>query len=102
MTAAVKHPCPDCRRPTADGPRCRACASGRDRERGTRQERGYDAGHDAARRTIAASLPMPCLYCHQVIDPGERFDAAHVVDGRPEYGTAPAHPRCNQRAKVRA
>ena len=96
----VKRPCLDCRRPTGNGARCPDCAAERDRARGTRQERGYGADHDKARRAIAARLPLPCLYCHGQIDPGDRWDAAHVLDGHPEYGTAPAHPRCNQRARA--
>jgi hypothetical protein len=44
-------------------------------------------------------LPAPCGYCCTVINVGERFDAAHVVDGDPSAGWMHSHPRCNQAAK---
>jgi hypothetical protein len=70
------------------------------RHRATTSERGYGSPHQAVRSRLAATLPAPCGYCGTVIQPGERWDAAHVVDGRPEFGYVPAHPRCNQRAKA--
>ena len=83
------------------GARCPACSREREQRRGDRYERGYGREHQAARRLIAASLPSPCLYCSGVIAFGERFDAAHVVDGQPDAGWAASHPACNQRAKKR-
>jgi len=49
---------------------------------------------------LGASLPAPCGYCHRIISPAERWVAAHVVDGQPEYGYVVAHPACNERAKA--
>lgn len=46
-----------------DKPRCPACARVLDRARGTRQERGYDAAHDALGRDYQARM-----------DAGERFN----------------------------
>ena len=40
--------------------------------------RGYGTAHRKARRRLARSLPAPCAYCHILIRPGERFNAAHV------------------------
>ncbi len=83
------------------GSPCRACASLRSRAREatrpSRRDRGYDAAHDAARRALAASGD-PCAYCGQPI--AGRFDAAHAVDGHPEFGWMRAHPECNQRARL--
>ena len=77
------------------GPRCPspACSS--------REARGYGQAHQAARALLAASLPAPCGYCELLIHPGERWVAAHVIDGKPEYGWKLAHPACNERAKTR-
>ena len=79
------------------GTPCAAC----ERRRPSRQARGYDAAHGRARATLAALLPAPCFYCRAVIEAGERFVAAHVVDGDPAAGWAAAHAACNERAKVR-
>ena len=38
----------------------------------------------------------------RLIQAGERFDAAHIIDGAPEHGWKLAHPHCNQRAKSRS
>lgn len=82
--------------------RCPACERVYQQRLGTTAQRGYGSAHQAARTRIAATLPAPCGYCGIVIGPGERWDAAHRVDGHPEYGYVPAHPRCNQRAKGKA
>lgn len=79
--------------------RCVPCERYRDRERGTRQDRGYGPEHQAARRTLAGTLPYPCGYCGVVVQPDERWVAAHEVDGRPEFGWKVSHPICNERAK---
>lgn len=83
--------------------RCAAHERARQREaeacRPTTAARGYGAAHQGARRLLAASLPAHCGYCGLIVDPGEPFDAAHVVDGDPSSGYVVAHPRCNQRAK---
>jgi hypothetical protein len=39
------------------------------------------------------------MYCGEILEPDGRWDLAHVEDGRPELGRAPACPRCNQRAR---
>src|SRR5215212_6882064 len=85
--------CLKCNRPFT-GARCPepSCSS--------REARGYGAEHQQARGRLAALLPAPCGYCREIVQVGERFDAAHVIDGAPEYGWRVAHPSCNQRAKV--
>lgn len=70
-----------------------------DAHRGSTTQRGYGTEHQRAREQLAATLPRPCGYCGVTIHPGERWDAAHVVDGHPEYGLMVAHPVCNQRAR---
>jgi len=67
----------------------------------SREARGYGNAHQLARRRLAALLPAPCGYCLETLQVGERFDAAHVIDGPPEYGWRVAHSSCNQRAKSR-
>jgi hypothetical protein len=90
----VKRPCivPQCPNLVTTGSRCPA-------HRGTREQRGYGAEHRAARRRLATTLPAPCGYCGVRIAQGERWDAAHVRDGRPDLGYLIAHPLCNQRAR---
>lgn len=89
-----------CRNRVVSG-RCAECRGARERQRGTPEDRGYGAPHRAARAAIAATLPAPCLYGDGTIYPGQRWVAAHVRDGQPEYGYGPSHPGCNERAKTR-
>jgi hypothetical protein len=83
------------------GTRCAEHERRRVAARGSREERGYGTDHRAARRALERTLPAPCGYCGGTIYPGERWVAAHVVDGDPESPRMVAHPRCNERAKVR-
>jgi hypothetical protein len=96
----MRRPCLDCDTPTPRT-RCPRCTQARDHARGTRQQRGYDAQHQAARAELAMTLPAPCGYCGVVITRGERWVAAHVVDGDPSFGWLLAHYACNERAKTR-
>lgn len=41
------------------------------------------------------------MYCGNIIEPGQPFVAAHVVDGDPTSGWDVAHGLCNERAKDR-
>jgi hypothetical protein len=94
-------PCIDCGTLTA-GTRCTPCERSREAARGTRQQRGYDANHDAARRTFIAQLPLPCGYgCGRTLTTARDLVAAHVVDGQPQHGWIPSCVRCNQRARHR-
>jgi hypothetical protein len=99
-------PCLDCRTPT-DGSRCPGCRSKknatRDRQRGSRQQRGYGADHDAERARLqpvvdaglAECTEPVCLEADRWIAPGSDWDLAH---NREEPGTyrGPAHARCNR------
>lgn len=71
----------------------------RGRARGTSTSQGYDGAHKRAKAALRGMLPLPCGYCGSTITQAQRWDAAHVVDGAPEYGYVAAHPACNQRAK---
>lgn len=85
--------------------RCPAHTRKRDAARGRRQERGYDAEHDAAR---AAWLPAveagtvtcrrasngTCLEPNPVIAPGQPWQLGHP-DAGCSAPRAPEHRRCN-------
>lgn len=87
--------------PNTRCPRCTAAESRRrESQRPSAAERGYDAAHVRARRLLGARLPGPCGYCARVIEPSERWVAAHVRDGDPTYGWVAAHPACNVRARA--
>lgn len=77
------------------GTPCREC----ERRRPSRQVRGYGPAHDRARRALAATLPAACVYCGAIVGLGERWVAAHLVDGDPSAGWGVSHPACNERAK---
>lgn len=100
---ARPRPCIDCTRLTTTT-RCPACTAAhttaREATRPSRQQRGYDAAHDAARRALVAQLPTHCGYgCGTMIATPRQLVAAHRVDGQPEHGWLASCARCNQRAK---
>ena len=52
---------------------------------------------------LKRTLPALCMYgCGTVLQPDGEWDAAHRVDGHPEYGYGAACRACNERAKVHA
>ena len=83
------------------GTSCRACQRRRDAARGSREDRGYGADHQRARRALAAALPQPCAYCGVTVTAAERWVAAHVRDGDPTSPRMVAHPSCNARYRGR-
>lgn len=111
-------PCLDCQRPT-EGNRCDKCKPAvptrprtpedrqrdrlRDRERGTANERGYGATHQAVRRGLEPLVASGRAFCTEPIclepdrriKPGSPWDLAH---NRSVPGTyhGPAHSRCNR------
>lgn len=90
-----------CTRLVTGRPRCPDCTRTLEARRGTRQQRGYDADHDAARRALAATLPAPCGYgCGTTLTPDHPWVAAHRVDGHPQHGWLASCVRCNERAKT--
>jgi hypothetical protein len=67
----LPRPCLDCGQLVRGKPRCWDCQRAHDRQRGTRQERGYDAQHDALRRHLVAALDpwAPCPRCGHPLGP---------------------------------
>lgn len=64
------------------GSRCPTCSSARERARGTRHQRGYDAAHETRRKALLAALRPgePCDRCDQPMWPSQALDAAHPHD----------------------
>lgn len=91
---------PRCPAPVSSG-RCADHRRAYERERGTRQQRGYDAAHDRMRRTwqkrldsgelIACSNPT-CQSPGIPVDP-KRWHLGHTPDRTTWRG--PEHPTCN-------
>ena len=86
----------------ASGTRCAAC----ERRRPSRQARGYDALHQAARRALLQEVvdaggTLPCGYGCGTRVTTDTMVAAHVVDGQPAHGWMAACRSCNERAKRR-
>ena len=84
--------CPDLTHTT----RCTTHTRAKDRARGTRQERGYDATYDALRRSDVARLAqgqvLHCWRCGGVVFPHD-YSLGHCDDDRavthgPEHLTA--------------
>lgn len=75
--------------------RCAKHQQAADQARGTRQQRGYDAAHDRARRAILARIQageiIRCWRCRCALD--ETFHLDHT-DGRTDY-RGPACMQCN-------
>ncbi len=77
--------------------RCPDCRRHKDRQRGSRQQRGYNRGYDQARRAWAvhvAAGTTPCCFCGELIVDNQ-FDLDH------DHGLRPAHPSCNRAAGAR-
>ena len=88
-----------CPFPATNGNRCEPHAQAYEARRGSRQERGYDAKHVAARVEVAPAVLaglVNCWRCNEVILPGEEWDLGHLDDGR--YGGPEHRGRCNRRA----
>lgn len=85
---------------------CTQCQAQREQARGTRQQRGYDARHDALRnawqRRMDSGETVHCWRpdCGQVIDPSE-WHLGHDDHDRTKY-RGPECPACNLRAAGRA
>lgn len=84
------------------GDRCRECSRARSARRGSPTRQGYGMDHKRARLGLLETLPVPCAYgCGRVLSLPSEMVAAHVVDGRPEYGWQASCRRCNELAKSR-
>lgn len=83
----------------------RGHAQQKERARGTRQERGYDANHVRLRADWApkvATGKVNCWRCGEPIAPTEPWDLGHDDNDRRKYrGPEHAH-RCNRAAAGRA
>jgi hypothetical protein len=89
--------CLDCRTLVRGKSRCVDCQRAHDRARGTRQQRGYDAQHDALRRLLVAALDpwAPCPRCGHPLGPDPALlDLMHNDDRTAWLGLS--HRRCNR------
>lgn len=80
-----------------DQTRCPTCRARAEQLRGTRQQRGYDAQHDAIRLMWAARITqgdVNCARCGQGIAPDAAWDLDHTDDRRGYLG--PSHAGCNR------
>jgi hypothetical protein len=88
--------------------RCAACAHEAEVRRGSRQQRGYDAGHERERERWRPHVEAGQVDCHahvclmpiKRILIGARWDLGHT-DDRTAW-TGPEHRRCNRAAGGRA
>jgi hypothetical protein len=86
-----------------DSTRCTEHTRQRDKARGTRQARGYDAQHDRDRarwRKVIDLGGWPCARCPHRIQPGEPFHLDHTADRTGYLG--PSHEHCNLSAAGKA
>ena len=82
-----------------EGSRCKEHRSARERVRGSRQHRGYDAGHDRLRKAWipkVATGTVNCARCHKRILPDQAWHLDHTDDRTTYLG--PSHQRCNTSA----
>lgn len=104
VTMPTSRRCVDCPRLIPAGSprgRCPDCLRERERERGSRQDRGYGADHDRERsswqrrmdagETVACRNPY-CLSPSSPVDP-RRWHLGHAPDRAAWRG--PEHPECN-------
>lgn len=89
--------------------RCPTHTRERDRARGSRQQRGYDAHHDRLRAEWAPRVATGRVRCASptcrrpddpLIHPGEPWDLGHTPDRRRYRG--PEHEACNRSEGGRA
>ena len=87
-----------------DGPgRCVTHTRAKDKARGSRQQRGYDARHDAERKRwakVIARVPVPCARCGQPITAGMAWHLDHTDDRAGYLG--PSCAPCNLSAGGKA
>lgn len=73
---------------------CPACATKRDRERGSRQQRGYDRAHEHERaRLLPLAYGQPCPHCGERMWPHDELHLDHTEDRIGYVGIV--HARCN-------
>lgn len=77
--------------------RCPTHTREKDRARGSRHERGYDAAHDALRAEWAPIVAMgntKCARCKQIITIYDAWELDHTDDRTAYLG--PSHEACNR------
>lgn len=95
----VEPGCPE----LTDKRRCREHRRTKERDRGSRQARGYDAEHDRLRAKWEPKVRtglVPCARCRRYIAQGEPWDLGHT-DDRTAW-TGPEHMTCNRSAGGKA
>lgn len=74
---------------------CQAHDREADRARGTRQQRGYGAEHDAMKATIEDAYGQPCHLCGERMWPHQALEPDHTEDRTAYRGWT--HATCNHR-----
>jgi hypothetical protein len=96
---------PGCPNLTPKPGRCPEHARAHEQQRGSRQARGYNSGHDQLRTNWAPQVAkgtVTCWRCGQRIQPGEPWDLGHDDHDR-TITRGPEHAaRCNRSAAGRA
>ena len=99
MKVCIEADCPTLTNTT----RCTTHAREQDKARGTRQQRGYDAKHEAERKRwlpIVATGGVKCWRCQAPIDPDQPWDLGHDDTDRTIY-RGPECLRCNRATSPR-
>lgn len=92
-------PRPGCPHLITTGRYCPDHARAYERQRGTRQQRGYDLTHERLRARWAARVAtgaVPCARCGSLIEPSAEWALDHTDDRTGYLG--PSHATCNNRA----
>jgi hypothetical protein len=87
---------------TTTSTRCGPHTRQRDRQRGTRQQRGYDGAHNRLRAALVATYHPadPCARCRRPLGPDPTvLDLGHTDDRTGYRGLE--HRRCNRGAARR-
>lgn len=79
-----------------DTTRCPDHTRARDKARGTRQARGYDAEYDKQKRAPAFANATHCATCGKPFTPDNPKTAGHVIAIRDGGQGAPIKPECRR------
>lgn len=103
--ARARRICPKLNCPKiANGRYCPEHNTAYEKERGTRQQRGYGAGHQSKRKAWEAGVKagaVSCARCGQQIHPGTDWALDHEDHDRTKY-LGPSHKHCNDSAGGKA
>jgi hypothetical protein len=84
----------------AVGRYCKDHAREYEQQRGSSNQRGYGASHQALRRAFIPEIlagTMHCWRCNELIQPDQPWDLGHADHDRTIY-KGPEHVRCNRSA----